>query len=139
MTNLKRIGEWMTLVLGATMVMAADAPWPANHSLVYVAARFPETHPATVEGNKPPDLPALEACTPMELYGSGMFVILTDDGGAQRWLARAKRDWSALLLTTKTACEAYVKAHGLPRVWSRTGSVNQGNTFSVVPPPAETH
>jgi hypothetical protein len=116
------------------MSIAADAPWPPNHSSVYVAAQFPETHPAIVEGNKPPDLPALKACNPLEIYRSGMFVILTDDGGIQRWLAK-KNDWRPLLHASQEACEAFVKAHGLPRVVTYTGEINKGNTFRIVPKP----
>ena len=136
MTNLKRIWEWMALALGATMVMAAETPWPANHSLVYVAARFPETHPATVAGNKPPDLLVLPPCSPLEIYRSGAFVILTDDGGIQRWLAK-KQDWRPLLHPSKQTCEDYVQGHGLPRVMGYTGEINRGNTFRIVPSATE--
>jgi hypothetical protein len=126
----------MALALGAAIVMAADAPWPANHSLVYVAARFPETHPATVAGNKPPDLPELSACSALEIYRSGGFVILTDDSGVQRWLAK-KEDWRPLLHATKQACEDYAQVHGLPRVMGYTGEINRGNTFRIVPSATE--
>ncbi len=126
-----------TMILAAhvhPLSFAADTPWPSNHSTVYVAARFPETHPAMIAGNKPPDLPALAACTPVEIYSSGAFVILTDlDKGTQRWLARAKKDWGPLIHGTKEACEASVKANGLPRVSGYVGGTNQANTFRVVP------
>jgi hypothetical protein len=85
-----------------------------------------------VAGNKPPDLPPLAACSPLEIYRSGVFVILTEDGSFQRWLAK-KEDWHALLHTTKETCEDYVKAHGLPRVTGYTGEINHGNTFRIVP------
>ena len=103
---------------------------------MYVAARFPETHPATVAGNKPPDTSALAPCNPLEIYRGGGFVILTEDGSIQRWLAK-KEDWLPLLHATKQACEEYVQAHGLPRVTTYTGEVNHGNTFRIVPKPAE--
>ena len=132
MRELKRAIAGCLLWAGGSAIIAAGGPWPPNHSRVYVAARFPETHPAMVAGNKPPDLPALEACSPLEIFRSGVFVILTDDGGIQRWLAR-KEDWRALLHTTKQACENYVQAHGLPRVFGSTGEINRGNTFRIVP------
>jgi hypothetical protein len=117
-----------------TLSLAAHASWPSDHSIVYVAARFPETHPAMVAGNKPPDLPALAPCTPLEMYSSGVFVILTDmDNGTQRWLAKAKKGWGSLIHGTKEACEAAVKAHGLPRVSGYVGETNRSNTFRIIP------
>jgi hypothetical protein len=138
------IGKWTTMmnlkqaVLGylvlsvGNAICAADAQWPQNHSIVYVAARFPETRPPMVGGDKPPDLPALAECSPLDIYRRAGFVILTDDGGIQRWLAK-KEDWRPLLHATKQACEDYVKAHGRPRVVSYMGEINRGNTFRIAP------
>jgi hypothetical protein len=128
----------LSMVILATLLhtssLTADASWPSNHSTVYVAARFPETHPAMVAGNKPPDLPALAPCTPVEIYSSGAFVILTDmDNGTQRWLARAKKEWGPLIYGSKEACESAVKAHGLPRVSGYVGETNHANTFRTIP------
>ena len=132
MTDLKRAMAGCLIGVVGSAILSADAPWPPNRSVVYVAARFPEAHPAMVAGNKPPDLPALAACSPLEIYRGGGFVILIDDGGIQRWLAK-KEDWHPLLHTTKQGCEDYVQAHGLPRVMGYTGEINHGNTFRIVP------
>ncbi len=136
MTAPKRVVAGYLILAAGSLILATDSSWPPNRSLVYVAAGFPDTHPAILEGNKPPDLPALAACSPLEIYRGGGFVILTDDGGIQRWLAK-KEDWRPLLHTTKQACEGYVEAHGLPRVMSYVGEVNHGNTFHIVPKPTE--
>jgi len=136
MTNLKRAMAGYLIGVVGSAILAADAPWPPNRSIVYVAARFPETHPAMVAGNKPPDLPALAPCSPLEIYRGGAFVILTDDGGIQRWLAK-KENWQPLLHPTKQACEDYVQAHGLPRVMAYTGEINRGNAFRIVPSATE--
>lgn len=136
MANLKRIISGSVVFLVVITNLAADAQWPPNHSRVYASARFPDTHPSTIAGNKPPDLPALVACSPLEIFRSGTFAILTDDGGIQRWLAK-KEDWHPLLHATKQECDDYVQAHGLPRVVGYTGDINHGNTFRIVPSATE--